>query len=439
MGEPLQYLGERDVCNANVDCRGFLDCATIPETASTMASLGTRSGSFVGSGNGLGMMQRSMSANGIASVANRAHLYQGVGPCMSADGVNEWLLQSKRGDSQSRVHAGEEVVSASNGHRSAAQQPAVSLELQRHMDSLEKRLRSEMRSMRERADRQVLDLEQKLSSIGDDVQMQVRKVNLLEERLLQPQAGTEAGFAIEAAIARFRGLEEDTDDLNGRVKQTGLALTNFHERINALEGKMMQPDQSRKGATNTVPPHQIATLLGEQHVGSQSTRQETAFKDLRDIRAGLLAQNQHLERERCERLAGMEEIRQAVSVSNGKTDISEHLEALTRRLNFQERAHEELREMHEHFFTDARSVLTSAAPSAGPSPKAGSPRLVQGETRVLAAGTTAPFPSRSRSETSLLGATAIRPQRPAATRAPQAVSKEAPKQDCFSPMLRPGR
>ena len=88
-----------------------------------MASLGTRSGSFVGSGNGLGMMQRSMSANGIASVANRAHLYQGVGPCMSADGVNEWLLQSKRGDSQSRVHAGEEVVSASNGHRSAAQQP----------------------------------------------------------------------------------------------------------------------------------------------------------------------------------------------------------------------------------------------------------------------------------------------------------------------------
>lgn len=286
-----------------------LDCASVPDTVSTIATLG----------------QRSISCATLARSASCASMT----PLASTDGTegccSEWLLQ---------------------------QRETPGREVRRLVESLEERLCSELRRMQARADDQFRDLDQRLSCLGDDMQLQRRRIDALDGRSSDGCGALNVGHSAGGSFAH------QIDDLGARVRQAGLALVNFNERIGALESKQSQ----------VVAHHSPSLLLPEQQTASTLGPADSALRDIR---------------------AELDLARSASTEARFVADTcAENLAVLTRRVHNQERAQDDIRDLQESFFTNARSALTRAESSAsisqGPPPPShgqgfGDSSLMQGE------------------------------------------------------------
>lgn len=289
-------------------CRLLLasQCPCVPDTASTAATHSAFSASVM-----------SLSSSGSTSSVPPSPLPGDV----AADGCQAWLLHPQ------------------HGCKSAPP------EVRQLVDALEQRLRAEMRRAQARSDERAQELERRVSCICDDMQAQGRRLDRLEK------ASDRSGKIPDAKQPADGNISQRLDELGARIKQTGLALVNFNERIGSLECKLMQTSTTR--ATAGAPS---VSVLGER-VAGVSGLAESVLKDIRV----------ELDQERAERVAGTEQIRQvahenrsAITETRLLADkCSEGLTTLTKRVRIQERSQNDVRELQEAFFTNARTALAS--------------------------------------------------------------------------------
>lgn len=226
-------------------------------------------------------------------------------------------------------------------------------EVQRLLHALEQRLRAEVLRVQQRADLQLRELDHRLTA---QIAARARRLDALDASGGQGSSRP----ACDEGDRRMQSLEREGDDLRDRLRQTGLALVNFNERITAMESKVATPSCSPArslGASSPMPS------LGERLPSSgsgllPSTGSSLSGKDAQDLRAEVA---ERIDRERCERVAGTEEVRQFAQENRAKiVETKEQLSLFAKRLKGQELDHEDLREMQERFFLDARTALAAS-------------------------------------------------------------------------------
>lgn len=276
---------------------------------------------------------------------------------------------------------------------------ALMIGMRHQIDSLDEKVRMQLGLFQEQSERKadaaftwieermnvvMLELDQKLTCFGDDLQLQTRRIDLLDGRLWEWRDQMEGDFRSrlteserqlnlissvsrqtaavveelqDAYVHQVKGLDCSREDHSSRLEKTGQALLNFHARIEVLEGKLAQ-----------AQPRVSAPVM-DQELAFTSGKVESALRSAHDLRADLDAQKDRMEQERAERMDSTEQIRQvaqnqidaAAAAKARHESLDEKLEMMSRRLRDQECAHEDLREAQEQFFTDARQALASAS------------------------------------------------------------------------------